>query len=603
MKRPRVFALRFAQSLLSVGVVLSLLWVFWQTAGCGREPAPTSPKGGAHDNEAEGHGGNDGHQGDGGPLQVAVSTQRSMGLQTVIVSKRALPEVLTTTGTVLANDDNIVKVGPRVAGRLVRLYVKVGSRVSTGQPIATLDSVELAEAQAAVRDAEAKLNLAEKHLETQRKLAKAGHFRQAPLEEAENAKALATAEVAAAEAELSRTQAQLNWAKDNLSRKQKLAELGEYQDIPYEEAKDRHAEAVQALRTAEAELTFARQNQERLTKLHKEGIAALRTLQEAQAARRKAEADVTHARQEVQITRSMLDREEKVRKAGVRVATEVQEAQTKLQEARKAADEARSRLTKAREQLRISEQRLKREQNIHDQNLFASKELRAAEAAYESARITYESAKESLNLLGVSPSSNGKTLTRVVAPMSGMVIDRPVNRGEMVGPETVIATILDLNTVWVDADVYQKDVPKVGKGQPVRVFLEGRTDRVYRGQITYLSGKMDAETRTVRVRAEIHNPTGELRPGMFVTAEIELGATSPVLAVPPLAVQSEGDERVVYVQAGPTEFERREVTVGRETSRGVEILAGLEEGETVVTQGAFLLRSEQAKSGMVVHAH
>ncbi len=128
---------------------------------------------------------------------------------------------------------------------------------------------------------------------------------------------------------------------------------------------------------------------------------------------------------------------------------------------------------------------------------------------------------------------------------------------------------------------------------------------LFRGLVSYLSAQVETDTRTVRARIDVPNPEEKLRPGMFARVRMfdPHGAEGRVesadsLVVPENAVQRDGDESIVFIPAGPLTFERRQVRAGRKAGGLVEILGGLEAGEQVVVEGAFLLKSEAAKESM-----
>lgn len=551
-----------------------------------------------------GEGAEDEHHEEAGPLVLAPEAVEALEIQTLRVEERPLLDTVEATGTVVPDDDRVVHLHPLVRGTIRELHVSVGDRVKRGQPIATLHSVELAEAFRTLREAEARLELARENLAYQKSLAAAGAFTRAPWEEARKEKAAAEQEVAAARAEAERAGAELAWARDRLERVRKLAEVGEFQDVPYEQARDRHAEAVQKLEAAQAELDFTRQNEERLARLYEKGVAALRSLQEARAARRQAEAAVAHAQQEVEVTRSALEREEKIRAAGVRVAGEVQAAQTAYFTAEKSYNEARARLQQAEERLRVAEERLRREEGIYRQDILASRELRRAEAEYRQAEVAYRSAREALVVLGASPDAPTGATTVIHTPIDGVVMERPVNQGQAVSPETLVARIVDLSTVWVDAAVSDSDLARVRRGLPVRVTSPAFPATVFEGTVFHIGGDVsDARTRTVPVRASIRNPGGQLRAGMFVRVALAAGEKKG-LAVPAEAVQTVEDEPVVFVKTGPRTFERRVIETGRTGDGWVEVRSGLQPGEEVVIRGAFDLVSALLKEEIGEgHAH
>jgi cobalt-zinc-cadmium efflux system membrane fusion protein len=145
------------------------------------------------------------------------------------------------------------------------------------------------------------------------------------------------------------------------------------------------------------------------------------------------------------------------------------------------------------------------------------------------------------------------------------------------------------------ADVHEKDIPKVQLGQPVEIQVTPYPDETFRGLIMHIGEVIEPATRTAKIRTEVPNPDGRLKAEMFATVKIVTTVEDQVLAVPILAVQRDRGRDIVFVRAGPTQFEPREVVVGEPSGDIVPILKGVSEGEHVVTKGSFILKSELNK--------
>ena len=194
------------------------------------------------------------------------------------------------------------------------------------------------------------------------------------------------------------------------------------------------------------------------------------------------------------------------------------------------------------------------------------------------------------------PARPTQDLTRyeVVAPFDGTVIKREVTLGEVVAADAGIFTISDLETVWVDLQVYQKDLPHVRTGQRVRIALSGE-EEAREGSISYVGPILGEESRTALARVVLPNPEGDLRPGLFVTASVlEEAATSEVV-VPLSAVQTFDDTPCVFVRVDQG-FEVRPVVLGQRTQSQAEVLSGLSVGESYAARGTFILKAELGKS-------
>jgi RND family efflux transporter MFP subunit len=185
-----------------------------------------------------------------------------------------------------------------------------------------------------------------------------------------------------------------------------------------------------------------------------------------------------------------------------------------------------------------------------------------------------------------------KTLP-VAAPIYGFVIEKNVVQGQMVDAGMRLYRIADLAVVWVLAEIYEQDLPFVQLGQEAVVKAASLPDREFRGRVTYVYPTVDAKTRTARVRLEFENPGYFLKPGMFVSAEIQAELPGSAVLVPESAVLRSGARNTVFVALSDGRFEPRNVTLGVETEGSqIQALAGLQAGDRIVISGQFLLDSE-----------
>jgi len=229
----------------------------------------------------------------------------------------------------------------------------------------------------------------------------------------------------------------------------------------------------------------------------------------------------------------------------------------------------------------------------------ATTKLRSAEAAVASQR-------QRLLLLGVpaqrinqlKSSAQITSEVSLPAPVSGTIISRSVNPGEVITADKELLRVSDLSSVWVIAQVYEKDLGKIRIGSGASVTSDAYPGRLFRGHVSYIDPVIDQTTRTAQVRVELANPGQLLKLGMFVNvAFATLGgaeATTPV--VPKIAVQNVNNQQVVFVATKePNAFAVRPVRLGIESNGFFPVLEGLSTGEQVVTDGSFLLRAEWLK--------
>jgi RND family efflux transporter MFP subunit len=184
-----------------------------------------------------------------------------------------------------------------------------------------------------------------------------------------------------------------------------------------------------------------------------------------------------------------------------------------------------------------------------------------------------------------------RLLGPIRAPAAGVVTRRSVNVGQSVQPGAELLTISDLSTVWIMAEIYERDLAAVSEGAPARIVSRSFPGESFTGRVTYLEPEVSATTRTVRARIETANANRHLRLGMLVDVEIA-GAPTAALLLPKAAIQQIGDRSVVFVAMAPGRYEARDVTVGGSSGDEVEVTSGVTAGETVVTSGSFAQRAE-----------
>ena len=185
----------------------------------------------------------------------------------------------------------------------------------------------------------------------------------------------------------------------------------------------------------------------------------------------------------------------------------------------------------------------------------------------------------------------------IQSPLSGIVTERKVTEGQYVREGDVLYTVTDLSTVWVKADVYESDLETVRVGTTAEVLSDALPGQRVKGRVGFIEPVANPETRTVPVRVQVNNPRFLLRPGMFVNVSIRGRAGRESLAVPRSAVLNTGTKRLVYIAKGNGVFEAREVDIGEAAGDLYPVLKGLNAGETVVTQGNFLIDSQTRISG------
>ncbi|HSF67844.1 MAG TPA: efflux RND transporter periplasmic adaptor subunit [Nitrospiraceae bacterium] len=269
---------------------------------------------------------------------------------------------------------------------------------------------------------------------------------------------------------------------------------------------------------------------------------------------------------------------------------------------------AQSAYLKARARRHVAEQAYQRAEYLYKEKVIGQAEAQRREGEMISARAETQEAREGLRLLGMSDKEiNALEQTQqirphvaIVAPFAGRVIARDLTIGEVVETTNKLFVVADLSTVWVLGNISEKDISYVQRAaavpnQPVDVHVSAYPNEVFQGTVSYVGDVIDTATRTMAVRIILDNSKGLLKPEMFATIRVSSQQASDVLVVPEAAVQNDRDRSFVFVQKEPGVFESRTIKLGEKNGTFAEILDGVQEGETVVKEGAFTLKSELLK--------
>ncbi|HML91918.1 efflux RND transporter periplasmic adaptor subunit [Methyloceanibacter sp.] len=256
------------------------------------------------------------------------------------------------------------------------------------------------------------------------------------------------------------------------------------------------------------------------------------------------------------------------------------------------------------ERLALAKENFDRAEALVGKRIVSERTHLTAKTDFAEARINLRSARQKLLALGVGESrlqeiaeQDEADLTAHVmrAPLGGTVVTRHLSRGESVQTDREAFIIADVSTVWVDISIYVHDLERVAQGQIVTITTDGGLEA--EGKIAFVTPNVSEETRTANARVELDNAPKHLRPGMFVTARIALAAESVDVRIPASALQTHEGQNVVFVRGGDDgALKPRPVTLGRSNGTHVEVVGGLKPGEAVVAEGAFLVKSQFAKS-------
>lgn len=246
-----------------------------------------------------------------------------------------------------------------------------------------------------------------------------------------------------------------------------------------------------------------------------------------------------------------------------------------------------------------------REKRLFEQGISSESEFLDARQTVAEAQIEQRSAFQKLLSLGFSESyiaelslqeDHALVHYQLIAPMSGMVLERHISQGESVADDTDAFAIADLSDVWIDLDIFQEQLDLVREGQAVKITSTSGNLHAS-GTIRFVRSTLGEETRTAVARIVLENENRRWRPGMFVNGEVVVEQSEVDVLVEWSAVIADDEHDVVFVRDG-NEFAAREVVLGRSNDTHVEVLSGLSTGDMYLSKGAFTLKAEMGKTAL-----
>ena len=267
--------------------------------------------------------------------------------------------------------------------------------------------------------------------------------------------------------------------------------------------------------------------------------------------------------------------------------------------------EAHSSYLQAKTQLAVAKADFERAEKLHGDQIIAQKDHLRAHAEYEKAKASFAAAGDKLRMLGVgtTPADDGRAVSTfpLTTPFAGTVIEKHAILGELAQPDKLIFTVADLSTLWIEANLFEKDLGRVKTGAEAVVTVDAYPGESFQGKLTYIAAVVDKESRTVQARVEVANPGRRLKPEMFATASIHTNGTFGVAGKAKALLLPQ--EAVVLMQGQPTAFveehggfEPRAVELGEKLRDRVVIKNGLQAGERVVIAGTYALKARVLKS-------
>jgi cobalt-zinc-cadmium efflux system membrane fusion protein len=240
----------------------------------------------------------------------------------------------------------------------------------------------------------------------------------------------------------------------------------------------------------------------------------------------------------------------------------------------------------------VKQKALARSQELLDHKAISERELEQVQGDAQQAQAEVEATREQIQVFGMDP-DHASTHLLVKAPRAGTVLDIGAAPGEFsqaLAAPAPLATVADISSIWAVGDIYEQDLSAAKLGQDAQVTLNAYPDQHWSGRVSVVSGAVDPATRTLHVRVVLENSGDRIKPGMFGAIRILRSSASGIL-VPTSAVVREGNDAYMFVAKGNGRFERRPVKIGRTFDGSIEIISGVNPGETIVSDGSLLLRS------------
>jgi cobalt-zinc-cadmium efflux system membrane fusion protein len=258
---------------------------------------------------------------------------------------------------------------------------------------------------------------------------------------------------------------------------------------------------------------------------------------------------------------------------------------------------ARSESITAKARLQLAQQTLERKRRLAGEHIVAQRDVQEAEAAVASAQADVQASQSTLQALDATDNASDNSQLSLRAPIRGMVIERTALLGQLAEPAQSLFKIADLSNVWLSVHAFERDAVRLQTGKTAKVTLPALPGQTFQAKVTLIGKQVDLSSRTVPIRIAIANKGGVLRPGMSATAWVPLGESSQqVITVPAASVQRIENQWYVFIPKSQDTFELRQIGRGRDLEGEIEIVSGLKPGETVVVDGAFLLKAEAEKS-------
>ncbi len=245
-----------------------------------------------------------------------------------------------------------------------------------------------------------------------------------------------------------------------------------------------------------------------------------------------------------------------------------------------------------------------RQQKLFNEKIGSQKSLLESQSEYEKALAEYKAEDKKIHSVGLSDedvtdAKIGEEHTSGTLPIkssiNGIVVERNIVIGQLVDATTNAFKVINTNNVWVDGQIYEKDIAKINQKTNALFTSATYTNEKFNGRIIYIGQTVDEKSRTITIRGEFSNANNKLKPQMFGELKIPVSSNAKAIMIPEEAVVKEGGQEYVFVQTSDSTFEKKIIVTGILIDNRIEIKEGLKEGEKVVSKGVFYLKSELKK--------
>jgi len=247
---------------------------------------------------------------------------------------------------------------------------------------------------------------------------------------------------------------------------------------------------------------------------------------------------------------------------------------------------------------------LERRKKLFDEKIGSYKAVLESQAEHDKALAEYKAEDRRIHSVGltdedVTNEKEGEAHTagtlQIKSHIDGVVVERNVVVGQYVDATTNAFRVINTRTVWIDGQIYEKDLPRIGAKTTAVFTTAAYPNRVFTGRIINIGQTVDERSRTITIRGEFSNPGAALKPQMFGELKIPVGANADAVMIPVEAVVNETGRQYVFVRTTDTTFEKRAVVAGTSVGTMIEIRDGVKSGETVAVKGVFYLKSDLKK--------